>query len=147
MAMRTFSSHAAVFALVPSLVLAQGIPETDNILTAWYQALESADVEALENLMAPENVTPFHYDIKDLNISQNRQEFIDSMAEWVGVIDGGTIEYKIIDGDKAGYKALVCYHFSDSEFLSEENVSIEDDKITGFSQTAKSQDCSDVFDR
>lgn len=67
------------------------------------------------------------------------------MAEWIGAIDGGTIEYKIVDTYEGGYTALVCYHFPDSELLAEEHVGIEDDRITGLSQTAKSEDCSGVF--
>ena len=111
------------------------------ILGAWYKALEEANVEKLEELMAPEAVQPFQYEITDLGISQSRSEFIDSMAEWVGAIDGGTITYKITASQASTVTTLVCYQFPDSNFLAEELVELRDQKIIGIKQAGKSDNC------
>jgi len=136
-------STSLLWALCPSLAAAQSTTGKDDSLTAWYIALQKADVPAMEALMAPDDVTPFKYTISDLGIEQNRKEFIESMAEWVGAIDGGSIEYKITTSSKHTYTALVCYRFVGSEFLAEENIGILDTKITSIAQTSKGDSCAD----
>ena len=129
--------------LVASSVFAQDLPKTDESLTAWYAALQKPDVTALEALMAPEDFSPFEYEIKDFDVKQNRKEFIASMDEWLGAIAGGTIEYKITDAYEGGYNVLVCYRFVSSELLAAEEVGVYDTKITGVSQVSKGDKCTD----
>lgn len=126
-----------------SAVNAQSSPEKDESLTAWYAALQKADVEALQGLMAPEDFAPFTYKVTDLDIEQNREQFIDSMAEWAGAINGGSIDYKITQEGEHTYTALVCYRFVGSELLAEESVGVYDTKITSVSQSAKADSCAD----
>ena len=126
-----------------SSVYAQDLPKEDESLTAWYAALQKPDVTALEALMAPENFSPFEYEIKDFDVKQDRKEFIASMDEWLGAIAGGTIEYKITEAYEGGYKVLVCYRFVDSELLAAEEVGVYDTKITRVSQVSKGDKCTD----
>ena len=142
--MKALSLTAALLiAAMPTLAPAQTTLEKDASLTAWYTALEKADVTAMEGLMAPEDFSPFQYEITDLGIEQNRKEFIESMAEWAGAISGGSIDYKITEEGEGFYKALVCYRFVGSELLAEENVGVYDTKITSIAQVAKGDSCAD----
>ena len=134
---------ALLMAAMPSLAAAQTTLEKDESLTAWYTALQKADVTAMEGLMAPEDFSPFKYEITDLGIEQNRKEFIASMAEWAGAISGGSIDYKITEEGEGFYTALVCYRFVGSELLAEENVGVYDTKITSIAQVAKGDSCAD----
>ena len=142
--MKALSLTVALFiAAMPTLATAQTTLEKDESLTAWYAALQKADVTAMEGLMAPEDFSPFTYEITDLGIEQNRKEFIESMAEWAGAISGGTIDYKITEEGEGFYTALVCYLFVGSDLLAEENVGVYDTKITSVAQVAKGDSCAD----
>ena len=134
---------ALLIAALPTLATAQTKLEKDESLTAWYAALQKADVTAMEGLMIPEDFSPFAYEITDLGIEQNRKEFIESMAEWAGAISGGSIDYKITEEGEGFFTALVCYQFVGSEFLAEETVSVYDTKITSIAQVAKGDSCAD----
>lgn len=114
----------------------------DESLSGWYNALQNADVSALEGAMAAEDFSPFEYKVTDLGIEQNRSEFIASMDEWLGAISGGSIDYKIKEEFEGGFTVSVCYRFKDSEFLAEEEVGVYDTKITGVSQTGKGNTCA-----
>ena len=141
--MKALSLTVALFiAAMPTLATAQTTLEKDDSLTAWYAALQKADVTAMESLMAPEDFSPFNYEVTDLGIEQNRKEFIESMAEWAGAINGGSIDYKITEEGEGFFKALVCYRFVDSELLAEENVGVYDTKITYIAQAAKGDSCA-----
>lgn len=142
--MKAFSLTVALFmATVPTIVTAQSTLEKDESLTAWYTALQKADVTAMEGLMIPEDFSPFAYEITDLGIEQNRKEFIESMAEWAGAISGGSIDYKITEEGEGFLKAMVCYRFVGSELLAEETVGVYDTKITSVAQVAKGDSCAD----
>lgn len=141
--MKIVLSIAAGLVLTATIVFAQELPKTDESLTAWYAALQKPDVTALEALMAPEDFSPFEYEIKDFEVTQNRKEFIASMDEWLGAIAGGTIEYKITEAYEGGYNVLVCYRFVDSELLAAEEVGVYDTKITRVSQVSKGDKCAD----
>ena len=134
---------ALLMAAMPTLATAQTTLEKDESLTAWYVVLQKPDVAAMEGLMAPESFSPFKYEITDLGIEQNRKEFIESMAEWAGAINGGSIDYKITEAGEGFFTALVCYRFVGSEFLAEENVAVYDTKITSIAQVAKGDSCAD----
>ena len=136
-------SVALLMATMPTFATAQTTVEKDESLTAWYAALQKPDVAAMESLMAPEDFSPFKYEITDLGIEQNRKEFIESMAEWAGAINGGSIDYKITEEGEGFFKALVCYRFVGSELLAEENVGVYDTKITSIAQAAKGDSCAD----
>ena len=129
-----------LIALTPAL--AEEAPKEDASLTAWYAALQKPHVEALESLMAPDDLSPFEYDIKDLSVKQNREEFIASMDEWVGAIAGGSIEYKITEAYEGGFNVLVCYRFVGSQLLAAEEVGVYDTKITRVSQVSKGDKCT-----
>ena len=142
--MKAFSLILALLmAAMPTFATAQTTLEKDESLTAWYAALQKADVPAMEGLMAPEDFAPFKYEITDLSVEQNRKEFIESMAEWTGAINGGSIDYKITEEGEGFFTALVCYQFVGSEFLAEETVSVYDTKITSIAQVAKGDSCAD----
>ncbi|MEP1441692.1 MAG: hypothetical protein ABJK39_01635 [Hyphomicrobiales bacterium] len=134
---------ALLLATMPTLTMAQTTVEKEESLTAWYAALQKVDVAAMEGLMAPEDSSPFKYEITDLSVEQNRKEFIESMAEWAGAISGGSIDYKITEKGEGFYRALVCYRFVGSELLAEETVSVYDTKITSVAQIAKGDSCAD----
>lgn len=127
------------FVMGITAVLAQ-VNRQDASLTAWFSALEKPDIVALEMLMAPEDFSPFEYEIIDFDVKQNRKEFLASMPEWVGAISGGSIEYRIIDAFEGGFTALVCYHFPGGDFLAEEEIGVYDTRITGIRQTGKDDD-------
>lgn len=128
-------------ALSPGVAHAQGAGASEATLAAWYKALEAVNIETLESLMAPEDAHPFQFEIVDLAVSQNRAEFIDSMAEWVGAIDGGTIEYKITGQNASSVTTRVCYRFPENNFMAEEIIGLANARITGVKQESKGDQC------
>ncbi|MEM8794213.1 MAG: nuclear transport factor 2 family protein [Pseudomonadota bacterium] len=131
-------------ALCLTLAMAPAVAEDGmSPIMRWYDALEIADVPSLSALIHTDEKQPFRYEVADLGITQNRDEFIASMAEWVGAISGGRIDHKVTDTTDGGVTAMVCYRFTDSELLAEEKIVLKDDKITAVTQTAKGDSCSE----
>lgn len=126
----------ALFALV---LAAAGPAAADEALVArWYAALEKADGEALGVLLAPEATVTLH----DLDIVQDRTEFLASMDEWADAIAGGGIRYRIEQNDERTAAVLACYRFTGSEALVRETFGFRDGLVSGNTQSAVADDCS-----
>lgn len=125
---------AALFALV----LAGPATADEALVARWYAALEKADGEALAALLAPEATVTLH----DLDIVQDRAEFLASMEEWADAIAGGSIRYRIEQDDERTAAVLVCYRFTGSEALVRETFGFRDGLVSGNTQAAVADDCS-----
>lgn len=109
--------------------------EEPKELEVWYQALMTTDRAVIADLLADDVM----FDLQDLGISQNRDEYIDSLDSWEDAIEGGSINFKFDwmeshDLDKA--VALVCYHFESGPMIAKEIFTIVNGKFTQSIQSA-----------
>lgn len=108
---------------------------------AWYDALQAADAEALGAMLAPqaEIVLP------DLDLSQTRAEFIESLDEWKDAIEGGTIRHRIDRNAATAIALTVCYAFQSGEFLAAELLELDaEGRIARSTQTGIGEACGDL---
>ena len=93
---RNLRTHLAAIAFA-GLMAAASLPqaahaslETD-ILDRWYALLGAANADGLGRLLAPRAKIK----LDDLGLTQSKQEFLDSMAEWRDAIAGGSVRYRV----------------------------------------------------
>ena len=131
----------AVLAIALSLA---GLPalsaeENDMLAARWYGALQTADIDTLEALLAANAVIKPN----DIAPSQPKPEFVEPMAEWKKAMEGGSIRHKP-DGEADGASAYkVCYRFRGNELLTREIFTLSDRKIAMSEQTTLSESCTD----
>lgn len=104
----------------------------------WYAALQRADRQDLDALLAPEATIS----ITDLDIIQNRSEFLDSLDEWQDAIAGGTIRHRVEAFNAANATVLVCYTFPNNAALVRETFTFAGLLVSTYAQTAVAEDCS-----
>jgi ketosteroid isomerase-like protein len=109
------------------------------LLDRWFEALQSADAEALAAIMDDGATVT----LKDLDITQSKAEFLDSMGEWADAIEGGSISHKPAGVvDEAGAIVLVCYRFASNAQLNTETFTFRDGRVTSSTQVKTAEDCS-----
>jgi hypothetical protein len=117
---------------------------TSSLMARWYQSLEAADAEALGVLLTDDAVIT----LQDLDISQNKSEFLSSMDDWVDAIEGGSISHKMAEAGNAEadtneIKVTVCYRFKANEQLNTEAFIVENGQIKSSTQTKIADSCAD----
>jgi hypothetical protein len=113
--------------------------DTDaSLMARWYQSLEAADAEALSVLLSEDA----EIILKDLDIGQDKAEFLASMDEWTDAIAGGSISHKLNErADTDMILVTVCYRFKSSEQLNEEEFIIENGMIVSSTQAKVADSC------
>ena len=107
------------------------------IFGRWYGALEAADREEIAALLAPDATIT----LTDLDITQSRDEFVDSMDEWADAIAGGSIRYRVVSADDAGAQVTVCYTFTGNAMMTDERFTVRDGLIETSVQTTLADHC------
>ncbi|MBO6554441.1 MAG: hypothetical protein JJ926_14330 [Roseitalea sp.] len=82
-------------------------------------------------------------DLRDLGITQTREEYLESLDVWADAVAGGTVAHRIEPGfDESSVSATVCFRFADNEVLNRETFAIEQGLIVNalFEQIA--DDCA-----
>jgi hypothetical protein len=104
---------------------------------AWYEALKAADAAAFEKLLAAGATI----ELRDLSITQTREEFLDSLDEWANANKDAQITARLekLDGQTVTMK--VCYKFPSNELLEREVFTLEDEQIVSSVQEQISESC------
>lgn len=139
-------AHALKSVFVISFVLMQislgfAAENRKPMLDAWYQALSPVDREIISVLLSDEA----EIELKDYEIVQTKQQFINSLDSWEDAIEDGSIRFKI-DGNFYRYqsvKVIVCYQFPSNELMTSEIFKFSDRSIIKSQQETISEDCSD----
>lgn len=127
---------AGALVLVYSMqAFAQEIPAP---VSAWYAALKTADAKAFEALLAPDA----RIELKQLGVTQTREEFLESLDSWEDAVKGAEITAKPASGDTSGTTFDVCYKFPSNERLNREVFTLSGALITGQSQETLGETCA-----
>ena len=106
-------------------------------INQWYEALESANAEKLKPLLAE----GAEIVLQDLDITQTRDEFLNSMDEWKDAIEGGALRHKILSDNDNRFVVEVCYDFAENDILMKETFSMADGKIAKQVQSQLGDSC------
>jgi hypothetical protein len=112
--------------------------ETEKqLIDRWYGALSSVNRGEITELLTDKaKIT-----LGDLDIEQNKVEFVASLDEWEEAMKGSTIRH-VIESDEGGViTAIVCYKFPDNEALGREVFSFEVGKILTSAQETVAESC------
>ncbi|MEZ5873038.1 MAG: hypothetical protein R3D32_14595 [Nitratireductor sp.] len=130
-----FSLVAGLFGSSTTISASQS-PLPDPVDT-WYEALQSADRETFDQIIAEAAVIELKY----LDISQTKDEFIESMDNWEEIADSVTIETKTVTSGNGNITVDVCYRFPDNERLNSESFVFSDGLIRSSVQELKAETC------
>lgn len=135
-------------ALLACLILAacsdNNAPTT--LVDRWYAALSTVNRAEFAALLGDNaKIT-----LDDLNITQTKAEFIESLDEWEQANKGATIrhsvsrliEHTLKSGNGAILSILVCYKFPSNEMLTQEDFVVEGDKIISSEQKTIADNCT-----
>lgn len=103
----------------------------------WYKALEIADAEALSAMLH----TDAKIVLKNLDITQNRDAFLNSMSDWAQTIEGGALRYKLLNVSSTEAVVEVCYDFPENDILMQERFILNGDKIIEQEQEQRADTC------
>lgn len=140
--MRIFKAVLASAAIALALLAAapaRASLETD-LLDRWYVLLGRADAGALDGLMA----RSAKVQLVDIGVTQTKQEFLDSMAEFANAIQGGSIRYKVERASANMAVALVCYHFPPTDKLVRERFTFRQGLVATSVQETVAENCGEL---
>jgi hypothetical protein len=130
--------HAALIAAVVMLAAAMPVHADDAaIIDRWYKALLAADRAGLADLLSDDA----RINLVDLDIEQDKQEFIASMGEWEAAAAGGTIRHRIDKSEGGVTTVIACYDFPGNDMLMQETFAVSDNRITASSQAMVAETC------
>lgn len=132
------SVKKALLALTAALLLAAGGARADNqLIERWYAALLTADRDKLAELLSDDA----RISLDDLDVIQDKQEFLDSMDEWENAVAGASIRHRVEKQDEGVTTVMVCYDFPDNRMLMQETFAVSDGRITASSQAEVADNC------
>lgn len=82
-------------------------------------------------------------DLRDLGITQTREEYLESLDIWADAVAGGAVAHRIEPGfDETSVSTTACFRFADNEVLNRETFTLEQGLIVNalFEQVA--DDCA-----
>jgi ketosteroid isomerase-like protein len=113
--------------------------DSTELMERWYAALMKPDRAVLMGMLSPDaQIT-----LEDLDLTQNRDEFIQSMDEWEESVKGATEQHKLDSEVDGVVTMLVCYRFPDNQLLVRETFTVTGDIITGSTQATVAETCDD----
>jgi hypothetical protein len=122
--------------LVSSTALRAGEPEK-QLIDRWYSALSSINRTEITDLLSDKaKIT-----LGDLDIEQNKAEFIASLDEWEDAMKGSTIRHAVESDENGTITVTVCYKFPDNESLGREIFTFEPGKILTSAQETIAASC------
>lgn len=106
---------------------------------SWYTALASVNRTEITNLLSDKaKIT-----LGDLDIEQNKSEFIAGLDEWEDAMKGSSIRHAIESDADGVLTVLVCYKFPDNEALGREVFTFEAAKILSSTQETVAESCDE----
>lgn len=133
---RPRSAPFFAFAFIVVAPLAHASDMDDRVI-AWYAALEKADARALSTMLSSDA----EIILKDVNITQDRETFLNSMEDWALSIEGGSLRHKILSTDATTARMEVCYDFSENDILMRETLIFEGTEIIRHEQEQLANKC------
>ena len=106
-----------------------------------FQALSPVDREVISELLA-DNA---QIELKDFDITQSKDEFVEALDNWEEAIENGSIAFKI-DEDASSEENIttkVCYKFPSNELMTIETFMFDDGMIIKSIQETIADDCSE----
>jgi hypothetical protein len=132
------SIRTALAAVAIALLFVSGaVRADDQVIERWYDALLRADRSALAELLSEDA----RISLDDLDIVQNKEEFLESMDEWESAVAGGTIRHRLEKEDDGVATVIVCYDFPGNRMLMQETFAISEGRITAGSQAEVADTC------
>lgn len=132
------SIRTALAAVAIALLFVLGaVRADDQVIERWYDALLRADRSALAELLSEDA----RISLDDLDIVQNKEEFLESMDEWESAVAGGTIRHRLEKEDDGVATVIVCYDFPGNRMLMQETFAISEGRITAGSQAEIADTC------
>lgn len=124
-----------------SFALSAVAQSNKTMIKPWFQALSPVDREVISQLLAEDA----KIELKDYDIMQSKEEFVDALDAWEDAIENGTIAYKIEEDASSddNITTKVCYKFPSNELMTIETFEFEDGLIIKSVQETVSEDCSD----
>lgn len=124
-----------------SLAFSAVAQNNKTMIKPWFQALSPVDREVISQLLAEDALI----ELKDYDVMQNKEEFVDALDAWEDAIENGTIAYKIEEdtSNDDNITTKVCYKFPSNELMTIETFEFEDGLIKKSVQETVSEDCSD----
>lgn len=141
---------ACVAGLAMALAGTVSVAHADQVdaiaaVNGWYASLlPGQDADAMAARAGALLAEGAMIDLRDLGITQTREEFLESLAIWADAVAGGTVAHRIEPGfDETGVTATVCFRFADNEVLNRETFTLAQGLIVNalFEQIA--DDCTD----
>ena len=132
------SRGVPVFAVL-FVVFASALARADEaaVIDRWYAALLAADRGALSDLLADDA----RIRLADIEVEQDKREFLASMDEWQGAVAGATIRHRIEQSENGLTSVIVCYDFPANDLLTRETFALAGDHITASSQASVADSC------
>lgn len=132
------SIRTALAALAIALLFVSGaVRADDQVIERWYDALLKADRGVLAELLSDDA----RISLDDLDIVQNKEEFLESMDEWENAVAGGTIRHRLEKEEDGVATVIVCYDFPGNRMLMQETFAISEGRITASSQAEVADTC------
>ncbi len=133
---------ALIFGLAQaSVLLAQDgakEPAMSAEVQAWYVALTKVNHPHFKSLIAEDA----KIELRDLGITQTRDEFLGSLDEWEDASKGAIILTYVISSKPGKDVVEVCYRFENNEQLIREMFDYADGKITHVVQEQIATKCA-----
>lgn len=112
-----------------------------TMIKPWFQALSPVDREVISQLLAEDA----QIELKDFDVTQSKEEFVEALDSWEDAIENGSIAYKIDEktSNDENITTMVCYKFPSNELMTIETFHFNDGMIIKSVQETVSEDCSD----
>jgi len=106
-------------------------------VSQWYEALKDNDAEMISMIVNEEAMI----ELRDLDITQSRTEFIDALDQWQELNGEAEILTRQASANADEVVAEVCYRFTSSEAYYRETFSLAGNRISGSVQEKLSDTC------
>ncbi|MEO9458607.1 MAG: hypothetical protein ABJE63_07850 [Lentilitoribacter sp.] len=124
-----------------SLCVSAFAQNNKTAIKPWFQALSPVDREVISELLADDA----QIELKDYDITQSKEEFVEALDNWEEAIESGSIAFKI-DEDASSEENIttkVCYKFSSNELMTVETFEFSEGMIVKSVQETIADDCAE----
>ncbi len=104
---------------------------------AWFIALTKVNHPGFEKIIAQGTLI----ELRDLGITQSREEFLASLDEWEDATKGAILLLQVVSSNDGVDIIDVCYRFESNEQLNRETYSYAEGKITHVVQEMLGDKC------
>ncbi|QND51073.1 nuclear transport factor 2 family protein [Phyllobacterium sp. 628] len=128
--------------LTIAMLLALAMPSmaddtAEALVERWYAALIAADRAQFNDLLTNDATIV----LEDIELEQNKQEFLNSLGEWENAAKGATIRHRFGAMENGKLTAFVCYQFPESTTYTRELFTFRDGKVSGSTQGSLGETC------